>query len=192
MLVECLVGEPFGVVAASDVRNDGATEIHRFVAAVENDFWRVGVEERRLEVVVCAERLDQRGNLGAHLVEARLQRLDLLGVDEWLIALDIDHDIVAIADEGICLEATVGSAPMLVGGHDDVAAKGEDSLFDSPVVGGDADLVERLGYTFVNSLYHRFACHVCQRLARETGGGVARWDDSYELHIGYKLRMRFR
>ena len=168
---------------APDVGDDGTAEIERFHPFVEDDFGRVGVEERLLEVAVRVEGLGERGDLCRGVVEASLQGLDLFGMDEGLVALDIDDDIEALAHFLVGLLATIGPAPVLVGGEDRLAAKGLDGFQDACVVGRDAYGVERAADLLVHSLDHGFAQKIGQRLARKAGRGVAGRDDSDKFHV---------
>ena len=85
-----------------------------------------------------------------------LELFDLLGADEGLVALDVDHHVGRGAHLVAGFATAVSAAAVRVGGHDDVAAESLDSLTDTFVVGGHPELVHGGAYAFVDALNHGF------------------------------------
>ena len=71
--------------------------------------------------------------------EAGFDRLDLLGMDKRLVTLDIDNHIIPFAYFLISLVATIRTATMLIGGHDDLATEGFNRILYPDIVGSYAN-----------------------------------------------------
>ena len=108
---------------------------------VEDDLGRIGIEERALEITICPKGFHQRGDLRGGIGEAAFQGLDLLWMDEGLVALDVDHDIITSPTTLIGLIATIRATAMAIGGHHYLTAKLLHGLLDACVVGSYTDRI---------------------------------------------------
>src|SRR6478672_9111728 len=97
------------------------------------------------------------------------QRLDgsrnRLRANERQISLNVDEPVCCF--ELPCdFRQPVGAAGVILRGPYDIAAKLFDGFLDSPIVGGDDDLIQqlRLGSIFINVLNHGLAADNRQRL----------------------------
>lgn len=112
MGVECSGVGPLVLLTAPDVRDNGAAEVDGAAVVVEDYFRDVGVGEgvpAQGGVETTDEGGDGRGGVGD---EATADSLNLGGVDEWFVALDVDDDVGIGAESVECFAATVGTAAM--------------------------------------------------------------------------------
>ena len=65
--------------------------------------------------------------------------VDLLGMNKRLVTLDIDNHVIPFAYFLISFVATVRTAAMLIGGHDDLAAEGFNRILYADIVGSYAN-----------------------------------------------------
>ena len=188
MLVEGVLLEPLLTGHISQVGNHRTREIERLRLTIEHHLGRVGILQRG-ETILHLEGLHKRGDVGCGVVEAVLQGLKLCRLNEGLVTLHIDHHIILHTLLAVGLPATVRAAAVLRGGHLHLAAKGLYSFVDALVVRSNHGVVQDANDLLIDALNHRFAPQHSQRLARKTGGGVARRNDGYKFHT-YYLRAR--
>ena len=176
MLVVWRASEPLVALDTPAIRNGGAAKVKGRPAIRTNDFNLVGVEE----VVEAFNGLGEGSNLDLRVGEAVHKGLHLRRENEWLVALDVNHDIEVpakgLANASLGLVTTIGAATVSGGRHDGMTAKTLNSLTDALVVRGNVN-VRRDGRGFlVNMLNHGLAIDEGEGLAGETGGGVTGGD----------------
>ena len=136
------------------------------------------------ETVVGCKGFDKGGYVDGGVGEAVAEGVELLGLDEGFIALDVDDDIVGCGLFGVGFVYSVGAALVGCAGHDGFAAEGLDGGEDALVVGGDDDIVEDVFNLAVYALDDGLASEEGEGLGGETCGGVTGWDDAYVFHDG--------
>ena len=110
------------------------------------------------------------------------QLVDEGGVDERLVALDID-EVGGGGKLGGGLGNAIGAGGMLGGSHCDVGAEGFGGFFDALVIGGNDDFVELLTLlgALEDVLEKRFAAELKKRLPGEAARCPSGRDNSYDL-----------
>ena len=167
--------------AALGVANPGdgrAGEVEGVFVEVEDDFDYVGIHD----VGGGFDRGGDGGDGGFGVFEEGFDGgVDGGGVEEGLVALDIDEDLAC--DVGGDFGDALGASAMVGAGHASFAAEGCDGLDNAVVIGGDDDLIDRFGGlgAVVDALNHGLAGEHDQRLAGETRRTVPRWYYHYDF-----------
>jgi hypothetical protein len=112
-LINAYVPEwPKRMIDSSQVRNYRAREIHGMHVAVKNNFHRVGVS-KLFVFSILVERFYKSSYVGCLLVETLHHCLNLLGVNEWFIALHINNNVFVATVDLVGFPTTVGAAAVL-------------------------------------------------------------------------------
>lgn len=111
------------------------------------------------------------------------------GIDEGLVALNVDEDIAGF----MCRHFgdALGAGAVVGASHSGFAPKGQYGVNNALIVGGDKNPVDRLRELglFVNALHHGLAGQVYQRFAWQTGGSVARRNHDNNLWIAHDQNL---
>ncbi|MNN61007.1 hypothetical protein D3C81_1762210 [compost metagenome] len=117
-------------------------------------------------------RLRVGGQVGGDLIDHARR-------DQRLVALDVDHDGVGRqAQLHRDFGQAIGAGVVIFTGQHHFGAKAIAGLDDARVVGGHHHpLGAAFARLFPDVLDHRLAGDQQQRLARQAGGGITRWND---------------
>ncbi len=166
--------------------NRRAAEVERPAGRIGHDLHRVGIEQLLHREDRGRERAD--GRLGARLEERGDLRDERRG-NERLIALDIDHDV--LARPAACagdLGDAIGAGGVTRGGEHRLGAEGARGADDPLIVGGDQHLARsRTLGTLVHPLHHGLARDRPQHLSGEPRRGMTRRNDDPE-HVAPGLQ----
>ena len=173
-----MASEPFLPVHSPEIGHHAAAEIQRTPIGRQHHLGGIGVLQH-LHTVIGLERLHQRGDVGGRVGKARLQGLDLSGMDKGLVALDIDNHISRAAYVEIGLPATVRAAAMAACREYGLSAKLPYRLQNALVIGAHIHLLQHTAGLFVHMLDDRFSAQQGQRLAWEPCAGIPGRYQSY-------------
>ena len=182
MLIVRVGGKPLRRLNTTEIGNHAAAEIERTLTVIDHHLRAVGILERS-QSLLRGEGLHERSNLSLGDFETGLDGLQLLGLNERLVALDVDNHIVVLADALVSLLHTVGAALVVDTRHDGLAAKRLHSIVDALVVGSHNSIIQLSFHLSIDSLNDCLSTQQGQRLGRETGGGIASRDNADKSHL---------
>lgn len=165
-----------GLRLGAAVGDCAAGEVEGVAVAVEDDLDEIGV----VELGRVGDRVGGgdhgEGGIGD---EGRGEGIDEGGVDEGLVALDVNN-VGGFRVRAHGLRDAVGAARMRGRGHRNLRAEGEGGVADAGVVGGDeneGELATGL-HTLEDMLEQRLSGEDVEGLSGEAGGAPSSGDDS--------------
>jgi len=157
VLVVGVVWEPLFPILPTHEWDDGAGEVECLHTVVDYHLGRVDILKGWV-AIGGSEWFDKCSNIDGVVGEAVAYGDELFGLDEWFIALDVDHYIVLVCTYlGECFIAAVGTTAVSGRGHYDLTSKGYDGIVDALVVGSYYGVVEHTVDLFVDTLNDWFA-----------------------------------
>ncbi len=165
-------------VGVADPGDGGAREIKGVFVEVEYDLNHIGVHDIGGGLDCGSDGADAGFGI---LEEGFDGGVHGGGVEEGLVALDVDKDVAFYMGGDLC--NAFGAGAVVGAGHAGFATKGADGLEDAVVVGGDNHLVDGFcGFgALVDPLNHGLTGEHYQWLAGETRRSVSRWYYHYDF-----------
>ena len=166
------------VAATPNVGDGGTREVDSVLEAVGDNFDDIGI----VDFAGIFDLLFERAHLDCGLVSQRHDGgIDCSGIDEGLIALDVDDDLgvgVARGDFG----NPVGAGNVVGPGHPDGGSEAPGFGKDSLVVGGDnsAGEVSRHVHAFPDVFKHSSATKGGEGFTGKSGRSVPGWNHSQD------------
>src|SRR5690349_4196570 len=143
-----------------------AREINRVMVVIDNHLHLI---RRRRFGAIC-EGMRSGNDIDVRIGAQRFNHsIEKPGIDERLVALDINNDAVVGAMTGDLGDA-IRSALMLFGGHCNLSAPIKGGVGNPPIVSRDDDGIQTLcpAATFPHMPEKRFVCNEMQRFSRKT------------------------
>ena len=162
--IEPNVTPVFGSGAVSVKWNQRTAEVQRGAIASDGNF-----DDIRVALVTGIQGASQRRALGIGIGHGFDDRVNVIGINFGLIALNVDHNV---GIEGVQnFGASAGPRGVVFPGIDVFVAIGLDGIFDVVVIACDDDSTDVLGFSgLVRGVDdQRFPCLVENGLLRQTG-----------------------
>ena len=182
MLVIGVHSQPVFPIAFTDEGDDGPAEVDGSHAVIDHHLGRIDVFQC-LESLFGCEGFDECCDLCLRVIETFLDGIELLGLYERFIALNVDDDVVCSAYSLVSLLATVSTAFEVCACHHHLSSELFYSLKDAFVVCGHIDFVHALAHLFIHSLYHRLASQESKWFGRKACRCISCWNNTNESHL---------
>ena len=143
------------LLGVADPGNRRAGEIEAVAFEIENRFHDVGVHD----VPGVADGRGDGGDLGGGLFEEGGDGgVNRSWIDERFVTLNVDEDVACLMRRDF--GDAFGACAVVGASHAGFTAEGANGVDDALIVGGDDDVMDRLGLlgALVNALDHRLAC----------------------------------